>query len=147
MTAPTPRQFQMEIAESHARIKASLAGLPHVYERAYLAAGWQVGRESVGKISRGGISKPLEGIVGDPLDPRRPGHQAAIRKQLERANKQLAVAENVISDIAKDIERAMDRLDPPETFNQLRYPISVTHDELDERHAAQQRRLGRGEIE
>jgi hypothetical protein len=61
--------------------------------------------------------------------------------------KQLTVAENVVTDIIKDIEAAMSRLDPPETFDQLRYPISVTHDELDDRHAAQERRLARGEVE
>lgn len=147
MTAPTPRQFELKLIEAHVRMTQKLRDLPNVYARAYLAAGWQVGRENIGKISRGGISKPLEGIVGDPLDPRRPGRQAAIRKKLENAEKQLTVAENVISDIAKDIETAMSRLDPPETFDQLRYPISVTQDELGERHEAQQRRLGRGEIE
>ena len=126
---------------------AKMRDLPNVYARAYLAAGWQVGRENIGKISRGGVSKPLEGIVGDPLDPRRPGRQAAIRKKLENAEKQLEIAINVVDDIAKDIGKAMDRLDPPETFDQLRYPISVTQDELGERHEAQQRRLGRGEIE
>lgn len=147
MTAPTPRQFDLKLVEAHARITAKLRELPDVYHRAYLAAGWQVGRENIGKISRGGVSKPLEGIVGDPLDPRRPGHQRAIRKKLEEAVAQLVVAENVIGDIAKDIEKAMNRLDPPETFDQLRYPISVTNDELVERLEAKERRLARGEIE
>jgi hypothetical protein len=147
MTAPTPRQFDLKLVEAHARITAKMRELPDVYARAYMAAGWQVGRENIGKISRGGVSKPLEGIVGDPLDPRRPGRQAAIRKKLEGAEKQLEIAFNVVDDIAKDIERAMARLDPPETFDQLRYPISVTQEELSERHEAKERRMARGEIE
>jgi len=147
VTAPTPRQFQLAIARTHANIKSKLAELPDLYERAYGAAGWQVGRESVGKISRGGISKPLEGIVGDPLDARRPGAQAGIRRALERAEKQLAEAENSVAAISRDIEKAMDRLDPKETFQALRYPISVTNEELGDLREAKARRLGRGEIE
>jgi hypothetical protein len=147
MTAPTPRQFQLKIAQTHARIKHQLSELPDIYERAYNASAWQVGRESVGKIARGGISKPLEGIVGDPLDKRRPGRQAAIRRKLEEAEKHLADAESAIATIEREINKAMNRLDPPETFEALRNPISIMKDELEDLLEAQVRRRQRGEVE
>jgi hypothetical protein len=144
VTAPTPRQFEREIAETHARIKKTLAELPGLYSWAYGASGWQIGRESVGKISRGGISKPLESIVGDPLDRKHPGAQAGIRRTLERAKTQLADAENSITAIRRDIEKAMNKLDPREVFEPLRYPFSIKEEELKVLHEAKARREGRG---
>lgn len=96
-------------------------------------------RGSAGKISHG-MSDPTLEVVGDPLDKKRPGAQAALRKVLERAPKRLAEAENILSAVEADIRRAMDRLDPAETFEPIRYPITITQDELRESKDAQERR-------
>ena len=100
-------------------------------------------RGSAGKISHG-MSDPTLEIVGDPLDKQRPGAQAALRRVLERAPKRLVEAENILSAIEKDIRHAMERLDPPETFEPIRYPITITQDELAESKAAQDRRRAGG---
>lgn len=100
-------------------------------------------RGSAGKISHG-VSDPTLEIVGDPLDKQRPGAQAALRRILERAPKRLAEAENILASVEADIRRAMDRLDPAETFEPLRYPITITQDEFAESKAAQDRRREEG---
>jgi hypothetical protein len=98
-------------------------------------------RESAGKISHG-MSDPTVEVVGDPLDPKRPGAQAALRKKLENAPKRLVEAENILSSIEKDIRHAMDKLDPPERFEPTRYPITTTEAERRESKEAQDRRRG-----
>lgn len=147
MTAPTPRQFNMALDQSLTRIRQRLAELPELYEVAYQASGWKVVRDSAGKISRGSVSDPTAEIVGDPRDPQRPGRQRAIRAALEAAEGHLADAENSLGAIESSIMKAMDRLDPRETWEPTRYPITVTHEELSVSYAAQVRRKGRGEIE
>lgn len=98
-------------------------------------------RGSAGKITHG-MSDPTAEVVGDPLDKKRPGAQAALRKVLERTPKRLAEAENILASAEGDIRRAMDRLDPAETFEPLRYPITTTEAERRESKEAQDRRRG-----
>lgn len=145
MTAPTPRQFDIILAQAHARITDEMKQLPELYSLAHGASVWKVSREQGGKISRGGVSKPTEAIVGDPRDPRRPGAQAGIRKALERAEKHLADAENAVVAARVDIEKAMDRLSPRETFVHERTPFSVNKAELEVLGEARLRRRERGE--
>lgn len=145
MTAPTPRQFDAAVAQTLARLRQRLEDLPELYLRAYGAGHERVVRDSVGKITKGSVATPTEQIVGDPLDPLRPGAQAAVRRACERAPRHLADAENALGAIEREIFRALDRLDPHEGFAQLRYPITVTQAELEEAKAAQQRRHERGE--
>lgn len=144
MTAPTPRQFELAIAQTLARLRRHMAELPEIYERAYGASHDRVVRASTGKITKG-RSDPTEQIVGDPLDAQRPGAQAAIRRALERAPKKLAELENDLVSIEREISRAMDRLDPAQGFEPLRFPVSATNADLDEARAAQERRVARGE--
>ena len=145
MSAPTPRQFEAELARSLARISQRMADLPALYRWAYGASSDRVVRDSAGKITKGGVADPTGQIVGDPLDPQRPGAQRRIRKTLEDAGGHLAAAENAITAIEREIGLAMDRLDPREGFEQLRYPITVSRADLEDSHAAQARRLERGE--
>lgn len=145
MTALTPARFNRQVAETRARILKELADLPELYERAYWASHTQTGRGQGGKISRGGHSAPTEQIVGDPLDPKRPGIQASIRRTLERAPKTLANVESEVIGIERQISKGMDRLDPPPGFQALRFPVSASQADLEESRAAQQRRRERGE--
>lgn len=147
MTAPTPRQFDQAVALSLSRIRGRLAELPELYAVAYEASGWKVVRDSAGKISRGSVSDPTAEIVGDPRDPQRPGRQRAIRAALEGAEGQLANAENSLGEIERRILKAMDGLDPRETWEPTRFPITVTHQEMEVFYAAQVRRKARGEVE
>lgn len=144
MTAPTPRQFEIDVARTLARLKRHLAELPLLYEQAYGASHDRVVRASAGKITKG-RSDPTEQIVGDPLDPLRPGAQAAIRRALERAPKKLAELENEVLSIEREISRTLDRLDPAPGFEPLRFPVSASNADLDESRAAQARRRARGE--
>ncbi len=145
MTPPTPRAFARTCESAADALLQRLADLKLLYcgdqddGGAYHMSLERAVRGSAGKITHG-MSDPTVEIVGDPLDPKRPGAQAALRKQLERAPKRLAEVENVLSGIEKDIRKAMARLDPPETFEPLRYPITTTQEERLESKQAQDRR-------
>lgn len=141
----TPARFDRVLAECMANIKRMLEELPEVYERAYLASHSQARRAEGGKIMSGGPSNPTEQIVGDPLDAKRPGSQASIRRQLELAPRKLVNAENSISAIEKSVSKAMDRLDPRAGFEALRFPRTASQADLDESAAAQERRKERKE--
>lgn len=148
MTPPTPRAFTRTCELTAESVLRRLQDLKLLYcgdqddGGAYQMSLERTMRGSAGKISHGTSDPTLE-IVGDPLDPRRPGAQAALRKVLERAPKRLAEAENILSSIEADIRRAMDRLDPAETFEPLRYPITTTEEERQESREAQNRRRAR----
>lgn len=149
MTVPTPRVFDQKCDVAGENILRRLADLKVLYGGdqddggAYHMGLARSVRESAGKISHG-MSDPTVEVVGDPLDPKRPGAQAALRKVLERAPKRLVEAENILSSIEEDIRHAMDRLDPAETFEPLRYPITTTEAERRESKEAQERRKARG---
>lgn len=147
MTPPTPRTFARTCDATAENMLRRLADLKLLYcgeqgdnaDSAYSMSLEKAVRGSAGKISHG-MSDPTLEVVGDPLDKKRPGAQAALRKVLERAPKRLAEAENILSAVEADIRRAMDRLDPAETFEPIRYPITITQDELRESKDAQERR-------
>lgn len=147
MTAPTPRVFNQKCLTAADNILRRLGELRLLYcgdddsGGAYRMSLEQSVRGSAGKISHG-TTDPTVAVVGDPLDPKRPGAHAALRKVLENAPKRLVEAENILSAIEKDIRHAMDRLDPPETFEPLRYPITTTEAERRESKEAQDRRRG-----
>jgi hypothetical protein len=149
VTPPTPRVFNQKCLLAADNILRRLGELRILYGGdddaggAYRMSLEQAVRGSAGKISHG-MSDPTMAVVGDPLDPKRPGAQAALRKVLERAPKRLVEAENILSSIEKDIRHAMDRLDPAETFEPLRYPITTTEAERRESKEAQDRRKTRG---
>lgn len=145
MTALTPARFERKVAESFANLKKLLEELPELYERAYLASHSQPVRAQGGKVMTGRPSNPTEQVVGDPLDTKRPGAQAAIRKQLELAPRKLVNAENSISAIEKTVTKAMDRLDPREGFEALRFPRSASDADLQESAEAKERRIKRHE--
>lgn len=145
MTALTPARFKRQVVETRERILAELADLPELYERAYYASHTQAGRGQGGKISRGGHSDPTLQVLGDPLDKKRSGAQAAIRRTLERAPRTLAEMESQAIAIERSISKAMDRLDPPPGFDALRFPVSASPADLEESREAQRRRRERGE--
>ena len=148
MTAPTPRQFEKMIEQTRKGMNRRLDELLEVYmgeHGAYETSHERVVRENAGKVMSGGASDPTAGIVGDPLDRERPGLQRAIRKQLEDVEGTLSAAENMINGITVKITKAMDRLDPREGFEALRYPISVSQAQLEESKQAQERRKTRGD--
>jgi hypothetical protein len=145
MTAMTPARFERVCAESFANIKALYAELPELYERAYLASHSQAVRAEGGKVMTGRPSNPTEQVVGDPLDPKRPGAQASIRRTLELAPRKLANAENSVSSIEKAVSTAMDRLDPRETPVALRFPRTASDADLEESAEAKKRRKDRHE--
>ncbi len=144
MTAMTPARFNRVLSESFANLKRLYEELPEVYERAYLASHSQSVRAEGGKVMTG-RSDPTEQIVGDPLDPKRPGAQAAIRRQLEVAPRKLAQAENSVSSIERTVQTAMDRLDPRAGFEALRFPRTASDVDLEESASAKERRKERGE--
>ena len=141
MTALRPDQFEKLVNQTRNGLVRRLDELLIAYKVAHDAALERVVRENAGKVTSGGPADPTATITGDPLDAVRPGAQAAIRRVLESAPKDLASAENTIGGISRKIERAMDRLDPREGFEALRYPISVSNADLEESRAAQERRL------
>jgi hypothetical protein len=141
MTALRPDQFDKLLAQHRHGIERKLADLGKAYRDAYGASLERVVRENAGKVMSGGASDPTATITGDPLDPQRPGIQAAIRRTLEAAPKSLTDAENTIASVEAKIAKAMDRLDPREGFEAMRYPISVSHADLEESRAAQERRM------
>jgi hypothetical protein len=152
VTVATPRVFIEKCDTAGENMLRRLADLKVLYggelgdpddNGAYGMSLEQAVRGSAGKITHG-MSDPTVAVVGDPLDPKRPGAQAALRKVLERAPKRLVEAENILSSIEKDIRHAMDRLDPAETFEPLRYPITTTEAERRESKEAQDRRKSRG---
>lgn len=145
MTAMTPARFNRVVSESFANMKRLYEELPAMYEQAYLASHSQAVRAEGGKVMTGRPSNPTEQVVGDPLDAKRPGAQAAIRRQLEGAPKKLAMAENSVSAVEKTIAAAMDRLDPRAGFEALRYPRTASDADLEESAAAKERRKERKE--
>lgn len=140
MTAPTPRAFDRSAKAAIARVRRELADLDDLYATAYDAGHTTAVRGSAGKIAVGGVNDPTGVIVGDPLDPRRPGAQAGLRRSCERASRKLAEIENMAASIRPELQRSLDRLDPRETFEPTRYPVSVTNAELEESRSAQRRR-------
>lgn len=145
MTAVTPKRFETFLDETLERVREEFALLPELYERAYLASHSQAVRTSAGKITRGGHADPTEQIVGDPLDPKRPGVQAKIRHALERAPTRLADVENTAKSIEKSINSAMNRLDPHETFAPSHFQRPANQADIAEAEAAKRRRVERGE--
>jgi hypothetical protein len=143
VTLVTPRVFEQLMSDTMLRIAVELADLVVTYQTAYEASWDRVVHETTDKVS-GGVSDPVAAIVGDPLDPRRPGLQAGVRRTLERAPKKLVEIESVASAIRREIEGAMAKLEPPETF-EIQLPKSVSPEELDAARAAQARRRERGE--
>lgn len=149
MTLQTPRAFERTCDATAETLLSRLADLRVLYcgdqddGGAYHMSLERAVRGSAGKISHG-MSDPTVEVVGDPLDPKRPGNQAALRKVLEGVPKRLVEAENILSAIEGSIRRAMDKLDPPETFEPLRYPITTTEDERRSSKEAQDRRRIRG---
>lgn len=145
MTAQRPDQFARSVQRTRIHLDSQLRQLVELYRIAHDASLERVVRESAGKVMSGSASDPTAAITGDPLDKLRPGIQAAIRRTLERAAKQLAELENSVHAIEREIAKSLDRLDPKDGFDPLRYPISVSNADLDELQAAQQRRKERGE--
>lgn len=145
MTVPTPRAFERTCDAAAESLAHRLNDLKLLYcgdqddGGAYHMSLERTVRGSAGKI-RHGMSDPTTEIVGDPLDKQRPGAQAALRRALERAPKRIQEAENILSSLEGEIRKAMDRLDPAETFEPLRYPITVTQAELADSQSAQDRR-------
>lgn len=149
MTLQNPRTFEKTIDETAAKILRRLEDLKRLYcgdsddGGAYHMGLERTVRGSAGKISHGTSDPTLE-VVGDPLDKEgRPGLQAALRKVLDSAPKKLTEAENVLSTLETNIRKAMDRLDPPETFEPTRYPIDTTEAERQQYREAQARRRAR----
>ncbi len=147
MTAPKPDAINQTVVAFYAAMGKRLRILIAEYEWAYGASGQRVVRDNAGKITQGATSDPTAGIVGEVI--RTPesniGHQAAVRRVLERVPRKLAEAENAVNAIEKELLSAMDRLDPREGFDPLRYPVSVSNEELERLHAAQRERANRGE--
>lgn len=144
MTAPKPEAFEVQLATTYAHIRQQLGALPELYRIAHEAGHRQVVGESVGKITSGAVSDPTASIVGDPLAARKTA-QAGIRAALENAPGQLVLVESQLNAITQDITKALNRLDPRETFEPVRYPISITQDEHAQAVEAQARRRARGE--
>lgn len=142
MTALTPKQLDATLAYTLSRLKRGMAELPDLYRWAYGASHERVVRETAGRSP--GPADPTGSTVGDPLAARLAG-RAAVRRTLERVPKKLAEIENTLTAIEREIARAMDRLDPREGFEPLRYPISVKDEELEESREAQARRRERRE--
>jgi hypothetical protein len=71
--------------------------------------------------------------------------QAAIRRVLEQAPRRVIEAENSLKALEKQLVGVMDRLDPREGFEQLRYPRTASESELVDAREAQRRREQRGE--
>ena len=145
MTALTPKQFDVQLAATFARMRIRMEALHTLYQGAYSASLSQRVIESAGRSSS--VSDPTGNVGFDHPAISRPHAQAAIRRTLERAPTQLAKAENVLNAIETEITKAMNRLDPPATFEPLRYPISTSQADLALSHEAQQRRKARGEVE
>jgi len=143
MTAPSPREFENEVRVTLAVVQRELKAAVRAYRDAWDAGHTTAVRGSDGRVAHG-VSDPTAGVVGDPLDRRRPGAQAGIRAACERAAHRLATIDNAATSIRPDIARAMDRLDPPETFEPVIYPRTVTRAELEESRAIQQRRAADG---
>ena len=151
MTVPTPKAFDRVCDDAADQLLRRLADLKRLYrgededgaDGAYKMSLERVVRGSAGKISHG-MSNPTLEIVGDPLDRQRPGLQTALRKKLEGAPKRIQELDNILASLEGEIRKAMDRLDPPETFELTRYPITVTQAEVQESKEAQQRRRSRG---
>lgn len=144
MTVETPAQFQASSRQTLARITRALVRLQGSYLMAHNAALEKIVGDSAGKISTGERADPTATIVGDPRAQRLVG-QAALRRTLENAPQKLAELENAANAIERSILKAMDRLDPRETFEPIRYPITVSQEQIAESLAAQERREGRGE--
>lgn len=145
MTAQRPDQFARTAERTRLHIDEQLRLLVELYRIAHDASLERVVRENAGKVMSGSAADPTAMITGDPLDRLRPGAQAAIRKTLERAPKKLAEAENAVAAVEREIARALDRLDPRDGFDPLRYPISVSNADLELLHEAQRRRIERGD--
>ena len=147
MTVPTPRSFSRTCDKTIENITRRINDLRVLYcgelpdnsDGAYAMSLEKSVRGSAGKIHHG-MSDPTLEVVGDPLDKRRPGAHAALRKKLESANTRMQELENILTSLEGDIRHAMDRHDPAETFELTRYPITVTREELRESKEAQERR-------
>lgn len=154
MTAPTPRQFELAIAqalasisEAHDRIRAELEALPRRYEDAYEAAHLPAKHDGAGKISTGSRSDPTAALVGDPYDSEHLGTYNKIKTMLEKVPGKLVVAENLVESIAGSIDRAIDSLGPKAAFGDAIQMEGggATRDQIREAYGAAERRSARGE--
>lgn len=144
MAVLRPDQFDQVVEQTRRVIDGRLASLRKEYREAYEASHRGIVREGAGHVASG-PSDPTAQITGDPLDKLRPGLQASIRRTLESAPKRLAEADSLVASIEPRIASAMDRLDPRERPEPLRYPRTASATDLAESKAAQQRRILRGE--
>lgn len=139
MAAPTPREFERQTAATLARVRRELRDAAAVYRTAYASGHVNAVRGDGGRGAPG-AADPTLAVVGDPLDPRRPGAAAGARRACERAARRVVEVENLVGSLVPDLQSALDRFDPREGFEPVRYPVSITRAELDESRAAQERR-------
>jgi hypothetical protein len=144
VTAPKPEDFERLLDQVLGQAARWRTDLAKEYRWAYGASHERVVREGVGRSS--GPSDPTASVVGDP----RPGAnriagQAAIRRVLEQAPRRVIEAENALKALEKQLVGVMDRLDPREGFEQLRYPRTASESDLTDAKEAQRRRETRGE--
>lgn len=123
-----------------AHVRRELKDVTRLYRTAY-ESGYTQARRGTGESRLAfGESNPTLSVLGDPLDKRRPGAAAGARRTCERTARRVVEVENMVGSLVPDLTRALERFDPKETFEQLRYPVSVTQADLEESRAAQRRR-------
>jgi hypothetical protein len=144
VTAPKPDDFEKLLDQVLGSVNGYRDRIAKEYRWAYGASHERIVREGVGRSS--GPSDPTGSVVGDPRPgPDRMGGQAAIRRVLEQAPRRLVEAENSLKALERQLFGVMDRLDPREGFEQLRYPRTASELDLDSAKEAQRRREQRGE--
>ena len=148
MTAMTPKQFEtvLDVVLGQAAIARHRAQILEAYKWAYGAAHERTSVETVG--GNPGPADPTAAIVGDsrPAAGERLVGQAAMRRTLERAPKRLVEIDNELRGVERALTSTLEKLrGAPAQFDPLRYPISVTREDLEAAREAQQRRMAAGE--
>lgn len=146
MSVQKPDAFKRSLAQSYARITRLYADLPLQYASAYEASLRPRVGESAGKVTASEVSDPTGEVGFDHPAIRRPTSHAGIRRALEGCGRHMADAENSMKAAEREILKAMDRLDPREGFEPLRYPVSVSQADLEASREAQARRKERGDM-
>lgn len=146
MTVQKPEAFDRTVSQSFARITQLYAEMHTLYRSAYDASLRPRVGESAGKVTASEVSDPTGEVGFDHPAIRRPTPHAAIRRALEACGRHMADAENAMKAAEREILSAMDRLDPREGFEPLRYPVSVSQADLEASREAQARRRRAGEV-
>lgn len=146
MSLPKPDGFNRDIARSYARITRLYADLPLHYASAYEAALQPRVGEKAGKVTSSEVADPTGSVGFDHPKADRVSAHARIRRSMERIPRHLADAENALKAAESELLAAMDRLDPKESFQPLRFPVTASNADLEESKAAQARRRAEGEV-